>query len=292
MAFGGVRKGRGFSAPTAAPKFSATARAPDPAPLPKAVKGFVNNVPQKGPSKLSDLLKDTVEPTLDPSSQFSTIAKKRKKREREWEKERNVPPAVAGGGVSVEKFNELAAIVDGLGGGGSFATLADVAQAQADAEAAAAAALAASEAAQAAIDAAQDAAAVAEEADDDAEEAATDTEQAVQDTAIAAAEAAIVNLQNAVIALQDALMLHIASTEPDDFQTTFDATDWAVGDPRTLTIPAGVHGLNHTPGHIFTVDVASPTGRNCEVDYETDILTGDVTLISRGDSFDGIVRIF
>lgn len=254
-----------------------------------------------------------------------------------------------------DRIEEVAAQVPG---GGSFATLADVANAQAAAEAAAAVAAAAADAAQAAvqqaIDDAQDQAAAAEELNDQAEEAATDAEQAVQDAEIDDNEANIASLSITVSSLGanqisldnaltaeinqtnleqtaqdlrlDALELHSASianhddvdvtTNPlsvgdvlvwdgvnfvpgtaasgstDDFQVTFDASDWTTGSPNVLTIPQLVHMLPYNAGEIYTVTVADATGCQVEVTVQTNLVNGDVTISSVGPTFDGIIRIF
>jgi hypothetical protein len=78
----------------------------------------------------------------------------------------------------------------------------------------------------------------------------------------------------------------------NDFQMTFDASDWTVGSPNTLVIPQTIHMLPYVAGEIYTVTVTDVTGCQVEVTIQTNLTNGDVTLSSVGTSFDGIVRIF
>ena len=183
-----------------------------------------------------------------------------------------------------------------LVGSGGFASLADVANAQAAAEAAAVAADAAAATAQAAVDAAQDAAAAAEEAQDAVQEAQTDAEQAVQDTDISDNAADIAGLQTTIVALQNALTTldgvlsaHIAAHQVRHL--TFDAADFVGSDPAVLTIPAAVHNLPYMPGEVYDITVTDDTGCEIGVQKMTNLITGDITITTTGPSFDGIIRI-
>ena len=74
------------------------------------------------------------------------------------------------------------------------------------------------------------------------------------------------------------------------YQADFAAGDWSGGNPNTLTVPAGTHGLG--PGMKVVTVRHNGFSQIVGLGYDVDPVTGDVTLeIGGGAGFDGTIYI-